>query len=82
MTRLLSTGNTKVELILCNAFEVPFEGKLRFAGVEEERVRQYRADARREAVRSLCEVAADAGLKEDGYLAVTAHGDAATRILE
>lgn len=38
------------QVTLVHAFGVPFEGKLRYAGVEEAKLREYRAHARREAL--------------------------------
>lgn len=38
------------DIVLVHAFGIPFEGKLRLAGVDEERMREYRAQARREAL--------------------------------
>lgn len=49
-------------LVLMHAVEVPFEGKLRLAGVAEDVVMRYRDAARREAQQRLRELATDAGL--------------------
>lgn len=43
-----------------HAFEVPFEGKLSFAGVAEEVMQRYRSTARQEARARLRQTAADA----------------------
>lgn len=72
----------KAKIILFNAFEVPFEGKLLFAGVEDDLIQQYRTSAQQDALRDLHKTAANAGLKEGDYCGVIAHGDAASRILE
>src|SRR5690606_34800135 len=50
MARALAPG---AELVLMHAFEVPFEGQLRYAGVDESEVEFYRARAQNAAMRSL-----------------------------
>jgi nucleotide-binding universal stress UspA family protein len=70
----------QAELILMNVFEVPFEGKMRFAGVDEEVILRYRNSARREAVAALEKIAADARAVGN-WRSVVVHGDAAFRIL-
>jgi nucleotide-binding universal stress UspA family protein len=52
----------QASLVLMHAVEVPFEGKMRTAGVAEDTVMRYRDTARREAQQRLRELAADAGL--------------------
>jgi nucleotide-binding universal stress UspA family protein len=52
-------------LVLMHAAEVPFEGKMRVAGVPEDTVRRYRDAAQREARERLHALAADAGLDPD-----------------
>ncbi len=46
LARDLAAG---AELIVLHAYEVPFESKLRFAGIPEETVQEYRNEARRDA---------------------------------
>jgi len=38
------------DIVLVHAFGIPFEGKLRIAGVDEERLREYRTQARHQAL--------------------------------
>lgn len=52
----------QASLVLMHAVEVPFEGKMRIAGVTEDIVMRYRDTARREAQQRLRDLAADAGL--------------------
>jgi nucleotide-binding universal stress UspA family protein len=52
-------------LVLVHAVEVPFEGRMRLAGVTEDVVRRYHDVARREAQQRLGKLAADAGLGAD-----------------
>jgi nucleotide-binding universal stress UspA family protein len=49
-------------LVLLHACEIPFEGKMRFAGIEEETIQQHRQRIKREALARLNELALDAGL--------------------
>lgn len=49
-------------IVLMHAVELPFEGKMRLAGVAEDTVTRYRDVARREALQRLHALAADAGL--------------------
>lgn len=55
----------RATLILMHAVEVPFEGKLRLAGVAADVIGQYRDAARREAQQKLQDLAARAGLAAD-----------------
>lgn len=52
-------------LVLMHAVELPYEGKLRFAGVDGAIVARYRDGARREASQRLHDLAAQAGLPAD-----------------
>jgi nucleotide-binding universal stress UspA family protein len=63
-------------LVLMHAVEVPFEGKLRYAGVAEHMVARYRENARREAEHRLHQLAAGTGLPADRVRTVTADGGA------
>ena len=72
----------QARLILLHAYEPPFEGKLRYAGVEESVVRQYRETARKDAHDRLHQIASDAGLVVADWHPVVVHGDAARQILE
>lgn len=49
-------------LVLMHAVEVPFEGKMRLAGVSDDIVGHYQGAARREAQQRLADLAAEAGL--------------------
>ena len=79
--RLAQAVAPQAELILMHAFAVPLEGKLRFAGVEEDVIHRYRAEARQEALTRLHKVAADANIGGENWRPVLTHGDAAPRIL-
>lgn len=72
----------EAEIILLHAFEVPFEGKLRFAGVDDETVHQYRWTAREEAMRKLQALCDEAGLSRQGLRTMVLHGDPCRHIIE
>jgi nucleotide-binding universal stress UspA family protein len=67
------------ELVLFHAVMVPFEGKLRFAGVD---VKGHRVVERRKALDELARVAADAGLEPGGFRLVATPSDPVTGILD
>ena len=72
----------QAEFVLLHAFEVPFEGKLRYAGVEENALSALRVNARREAGAQMNELVARAGLDESRVRRIVVHGEATTQILE
>lgn len=80
--RLAQAIAPRAEIVLLHAYEAPFEGKLRFAGVAEETIQRHRAEARQEALARLHQAAAEAGLGGADWRAIAVHGDAAPRILE
>ena len=57
------------ELVLMHAVQVPFEGRLRLAGVADSRLSQYRGISIAESNRRLDELAAAAGLG-DGWVGI------------
>ncbi|MCC6302805.1 MAG: universal stress protein [Gammaproteobacteria bacterium] len=72
----------EAELILLHAFDVPFEGKLRLAGVPEETVDFYRAAAKEEAMQKMGELLAAAGLEPQSARRLVLHGDPWRNIVE
>lgn len=64
----------RATLVLMHAVEVPFEGKLRLAGVADGVVAQYRAAARHEAQQKLRELTAHAELAADRFRMITPEG--------
>jgi nucleotide-binding universal stress UspA family protein len=70
------------QLILLHACEVPFEGKMRFAGVAEDTILRHRQTIRREALARLHELAADARIAPENWRPLVMHGDPAHCILE
>ena len=65
------------EIVLLHAFEVPFEGKLRFAGVDDDTVHHYRFAAK--TLRALCD---EAGLPQHDARLMVLHGDPSRHIIE
>jgi nucleotide-binding universal stress UspA family protein len=63
------------EVSLLHAFNVPFEGKLRYAGVDENTIHRYRQAARQEALEKASRLIADAGPEPALPQVIVAHGD-------
>jgi nucleotide-binding universal stress UspA family protein len=69
-------------LVLLNAFEVPFEGKLQLAGVDTLTIEHYRQQARSKARLQIEILAHQAGLKQDQWNACIVEGEAWQCIVE
>lgn len=69
------------DLVLLHAFELPYEGKLAFAGVDEQVVRQYVAKEGEVRRKQLHELAAAAQLAPKEYSARIIHGDPSQQIV-
>jgi nucleotide-binding universal stress UspA family protein len=69
-------------LLLFHAFQVPFEDKLRFAGVDAATIDRYRVQARASATRQIHELAADAHLKPRDWSPCVVEGSASQRLVE
>ena len=80
--RLAQRVAPQAEYVLLHAFEVPFEGKLRYAGVEENALASLRVNARREATAKMNELVAAAGADENRVRRIVVHGEATTQVLE
>ncbi len=70
------------EIVLLHAFDVPFEGQLRYASVDDDIIYQYRIVAKKEATRLLRALRDEAGLAPSGSSLVVLHGDPSLRIIE
>lgn len=70
------------DLVLVHAYEVPFEGKLNFAGVDEARIAAYRRQTEREARARLGEFAAGMSLPKSSVQLIVGHGEASRVLLE
>lgn len=73
---------SSADIVLLHAFEVPFEGKLRFAGVEEDAITRYRAAAKQEALEKMGHMVAAAGMPPGTVTRLVLHGDASLHIVE
>ena len=69
-------------IILLHAFEVPFEGKMRFAGIEEDTIQHYRAAAKQEAQQKLLALSEEAGMSQYDARLIALHGDPSRNIIE
>lgn len=69
-------------LLLFTAYQVPFEEKLHFAGVDAATIELYRRQARTEATQRLHALAAEAGLASTQWEPCVVEGDASLRIVE
>ena len=78
MARQLAPG---ADLVLVHAFELPYEGKLTFAGVDEQVIRQYVTTGSETRRKRLHDLAAAAGLAPTEYLARVGHGDPSQQII-
>ena len=78
---LARTLAPQAHLLLLHVFEVPFEGKMHYAGVSEDIIYQYRIEARERALHQLHELAENAGLSPADYTVLVLQGDATRQIL-
>lgn len=69
-------------LVLLHVFEVPFEGKLRLAGIEASTIESYRRQAGTTATQQLHDIARQAGLTPGQWDARVLDGPAWQRIVE
>jgi len=69
------------DLVLLHAFELPYEGKLAYAGVEEQVIRQYITTGGETRRKRLHDLAAAAGLTPADYSGRVTHGDPAQQII-
>lgn len=69
-------------LLLFSAWQVPFEEKLHFAGVDAATIDRYRQQARAAATQRMHALAARSGLKPSDWETCIVEGDASQRIVE
>jgi len=72
----------RADIVLLNVFDVPFEGHLRYASVDDDTINRYRIVARQEATQKLHALRDEAGLDPYGCSVVVLHGDPTTRIIQ
>jgi nucleotide-binding universal stress UspA family protein len=70
------------QLVLTNVFSVPYQDKLRLAGVSEATLSSYRERARAEATQQLHALAASGGLAAGHWQPCVVEGDAPFKLLE
>lgn len=69
-------------LVLLAAYDVPFEGKLRFAGVEDTAIEQYRVQAQHAATQQLQALAGSASLQPEDWTPCVVRGEPSLAIVE
>lgn len=72
----------QASIVLMHAFEVPFEGHLRYARVDEDTIHRYRIVARQDAIQKLQTLRHKAGLNNMDTSLLLLHGDPALHIIE
>lgn len=70
------------DIFLLHAFDVPFEGKMRYANVDDKVIDHYRAVAKQEALQRLTALRDEAELSPNDSCLIVLHGDARWRIIE
>lgn len=80
--RLARTVAPEAEIVVLHAFEVPFEGKLQYAGVDEIEIARYRAVAHQEANAKLRDFVRDTGLSPESTTPLALYGDPSRRVIE
>ncbi|WP_439536597.1 universal stress protein [Methyloversatilis sp.] len=71
----------RAEIILLHAFELPFEGKLRYAGIDDAAIHALRIAERSSAFQQIEALQASAGIADQSRIIVR-HGDACSLIRE
>ncbi|MEF8723566.1 universal stress protein [Candidatus Accumulibacter phosphatis] len=79
--RLAQAVAPSARLILLHAYDVPFEGKMRLAGVDDDMIKRYAAKEHQEVFLRLKQSAREAGIPASWQQQVI-HGDAAAVILQ
>lgn len=80
--QLARTIAPKAQLCLLHAFDLPFEGSLRYAGIREDEIRHYIDAARAQAEQQLQALATSAGLAAHEAQTLVLYGDPSVRILQ
>lgn len=72
----------QADVVLLHAFEVPFEGYMRYASVDDDTLNHYRIVAKQEATEKLHALRVAAGLSSSGSSFVVLNGDPSGHIVE
>jgi len=70
------------ELVVLNAYEVPFEDRLRSAGLGEDTLERYRTIARRQALQGMHSLLTEAGLEPGRIATIVRQGDPSSLVIE
>lgn len=69
------------DIVLSHVYDLPYEGMLRIAGIDDESIHRYLEEARKQALQALNMLATEAGLGPGDHTLRVAHGDAARQLL-
>ena len=72
----------RADIVLLNAYEVPFEDRMRYANADDEIIKHYRVATRKEASQKLDALRDEAGLSLNECDLVLLYGDPRLRIIE
>lgn len=67
-------------ILLLHVFDVPFEGKMHYAGVNADIIHRYRNEARERSLQRLHALAEKSGLQRGNYTALVQYGDTVAEI--
>ncbi|MGX2039592.1 universal stress protein [Methylocaldum sp. MU1018] len=70
------------DLMLLNAFEAPFEGKLKYAGIDDLEMTELLAAVKQDAMNRMNELIVQTGLSGEAAQRIVLHGQPTNRILE
>lgn len=71
----------QADIVLLHAFELPFEGRLAYAGIDESIIQDQIRLARHDLRQRLYQLAESAGLRSIDYSALVIHGDPSQQII-
>ncbi|MFN4341111.1 MAG: universal stress protein [Azonexus sp.] len=80
--RLAAALVPNARLTVMHAYDVPFEGQLRYAGVDDAKIAHYRSLAARQAHTRLDGLIGESGIDRSRISALVVQGDVSQRILE
>ena len=80
--RLARTIAPRADITVLHVFEVPFEGQLRYAGVDDSKIEHYRAIAHNQAWEKLRQLRTSADLDDARVELLVRQGDVSQRIIE
>ncbi len=72
----------QAEIVLLHVFDVPFEGHLRYAGIDDNTIKHYRVAAKQEAMQKLHALSAEAMLPPHATRFIVTMGNPSTCVVE